>query len=418
MKTLQWFRIGFRFRKWLTGAIIGTLLLFLSLGVLLKDMVLGPYQIGISIILAFIGILSIFICFRTLLLKFLHVYPTGIYKKPENIQEVGDVLYRRKVLSNGPRIVVIGGGSGISTLLRGLKKFSSNITAVITVADDGGGSGALREDLGILPPGDIRNCMIALAETESVMERLMEYRFSEGRLKGQSFGNLFLAAMNGISDNFEQAVRYTSDVLAVTGLVLPVTEDDVKLIATLADGTEIVGESSIGQHHIYHPGRITKLRFNKDTVTPIEPVLSAIETADLIIIGPGSLYTSIIPNLLVDGVSKAVSTSKAARIYVCNIMTQPGETEGYTVTDHVNALWEHTSKEIFQYCLVNNGDIPELEERRYQEDDAELVMVDTSKMKKMGIRLVENDLVGIKEGLVRHDSDKLAQAVMDILRIH
>ncbi len=418
MKTIKWFRIGFRFRKWLTGAMIGIGLLFLSVGVLLKDMVLGPYQIGISILLAVIGITSILICFRTILLKFLHVYPTGIYKKPDNIQEVGDVLYRRKMLSNGPRIVVIGGGSGISTLLRGLKKFSSNITAVITVADDGGGSGVLREDLGILPPGDIRNCMIALAETESVMEHLMEYRFTEGRLKGQSFGNLFLAAMNGISDNFEQAVRYTSDVLAVTGLVLPVTEEDVKLVAQLEDGTEIVGESSIGHHHLQHPGRITTLRFNKEKVMPLKPVISAIETADLIVIGPGSLYTSIIPNLLVDGVANAISASKAARIYVCNVMTQPGETEGYTVTDHVKAIWDHTSNDLFQYCLVNSGDIPEKAEERYQKDDAKLVLVDISKLKKMGIRLIENDLVGMKEGLVRHDSDKLAQAVMDILRIH
>ncbi len=417
MKTMKWFRIGFRFRKWLVGAAVGVLLLLLSVGVLLKDIAIGPYQIGISLTLAATGIVSILVCFRTILLKFLHVYPKGIYKKPENMEEVGDVLYRRKLMAAGPRIVVIGGGSGISTLLRGLKKFSSNITAVITVADDGGGSGVLREDLGILPPGDIRNCMIALAETESVMEKLMQYRFTEGRLKGQSFGNLFLAAMNGISENFEQAVRYTSDVLAVTGLVLPVTETDVRLIATLEDGSEIVGESNIGHHHIHHPGKIASVRLNREAI-PLTPVLSAIDLADLIVIGPGSLYTSILPNFLVGGVVDAIQACKAAKVYVCNVMTQPGETENMTVSEHIKAIWDHTSPELFQYCLMNNGDVPEDNKRRYEKDEAELVMVDLSKLKKMDIRIVENDLVDIIDEKIRHNPDKLAQAIMDILRVH
>jgi len=429
MRTFQWFRIGFRFRKWLSGAVAGAVLILLSLGTLLKDIAAGPYQIGIAAVLAAGGILSIGICFRTILLKFLHVYPTGIYKKPENIAEVGDVLYRRKVLSSGPRIVVIGGGTGISTMLRGLKKYSSNITAVITVADDGGGSGALREDLGMLPPGDIRNCIMALAETESVMERLLQYRFTEGRLKGQSFGNLFLAAMNGISDNFEQAVRFTGEVLAVTGRVLPVTEQDVRLIAELEDGTVIVGESNIGRHHLSHPHRIRTLRLDKKDVKALEPVLESIHEADLIVLGPGSLYTSILPNLLVDGVAEAVTESHAAKIYVCNVMTQPGETDGYSVSEHIQALWAHAGNNLFQYCVVNSGGVNEAILDRYRKDGADLVMVDLSRLKKMGIRLVESDLVEVRDRpfqpdsdkwtqVVRHDPDKLAQAVMDILRVH
>jgi uncharacterized cofD-like protein len=418
MRTLKWFRIGFRFRKWLAGAIAGILLILLSAGVLLKDVVIGPYQLGIALFMATAGFVSIIICFRTILLKFLHVYPTGIYKKPENIEEVGDVLYKRKILSSGPRVVVLGGGTGISTLLRGLKQFSSNITAVITVADDGGGSGMLREDLGMLPPGDIRNCIMALAETESVMERLLQYRFTEGRLKGQSFGNLFLAAMNGISDNFEQAVRFTGEVLAVTGRVLPVTEQDVSLVAELHDGTLLRGESSIGSHHRHHPGRIRKIRFDSAAVKPLDLVLEALNEADLIVLGPGSLYTSILPNLLVDGVAEAISVSHAARVYVCNVMTQPGETEGYTVADHVQAIWDHAGSELFEYCLVNSGDVDDAVRERYRSEGADLVMVDLSRLKKMGINLVESDLVEIKDNLVRHRPDKLAQAVMDILRVH
>jgi uncharacterized cofD-like protein len=418
MRTLKWVRIGFRFRKWLTGAIVGGLLLLLSFAVLLKDGVVGPIQKWFAIVTAAAGLLSIGFCFRTILMKFLHVYPTGIYRRPQNMEEVGDVLYRRKLLSTGPHIVVIGGGTGISTMLRGLKRFSSNITAVITVADDGGGSGVLREDLGMLPPGDIRNCIMALAETESVMERLLQYRFSEGRLKGQSFGNLFLAAMNGISENFEQAVRNTGDVLAVTGRVLPVTEQDVRLVALLEDGTTVEGESLIGSHHQVHPGRIEHIRLNPADAVPLPPVLDAIKTADLIVLGPGSLYTSILPNLLVDGVSQAIRQSKAARVYVCNVMTQPGETDGFTVSDHVQALSKHVGEDLFDYCLVNCGEVDPPLLERYRDDGADLVMVDLSRLKKMGIKVVESDVVEVRDRFVRHDPDKLAQAVMDILRIH
>ena len=276
----------------------------------------------------------------------------------------------------------------------------------------------LREDLGMLPPGDIRNCIMALAETESVMERLLQYRFTEGRLKGQSFGNLFLAAMNGISDNFEQAVRFTGEVLAVTGRVLPVTEQDVALVAELHDGTLLKGESSIGSHHRHHPGRIMKIRFDRAAVKPLDLVLEALHEADLIVLGPGSLYTSILPNLLVDGVAEAISVSHAARVYVCNVMTQPGETEGYTVADHVQAIWDHAGSELFEYCLVNCGDVDDAVRERYRSEGADLVMVDLSRLKKMGINLVESDLVEIKENLVRHRPEKLAQAVMDILRVH
>ncbi len=418
MRTLKWFLIGFRFRKWLTGAIFGGVLLLLSFAILLKDGVVGPIQKWVAIALAAGGIVSIAFCFRTILMKFLHVYPTGIYKRPENFEEVGDVLYRRKLLSAGPRIVVIGGGTGISTMLRGLKRFSSNITAVITVADDGGGSGTLREDLGMLPPGDIRNCIMALAETESVMERLLQYRFPEGRLKGQSFGNLFLAAMNGISENFEQAVHNTGNVLAVTGRVLPVTEEDVRLVATLDDGTVVRGESVIGTHHQTHPGRIRTLAIEPSTAKPLTQVLEAIRTADLIVLGPGSLYTSILPNLLVDGVAEAVREARAARVYVCNVMTQPGETEGYTVADHAQVLLDHAGEALFDYCLVNSGEIGDGVRERYLRDGAETVMIDLSRLKKMGIKVIESELVEIRDQLVRHDPDRLAQAVMDILRIH
>ncbi|HBR03366.1 MAG TPA: YvcK family protein, partial [Ruminiclostridium sp.] len=243
-----------------------------------------------------------------------------------------------------------------------------------------------------------------------------KYRFTEGSLKGQCFGNLFLAAMNGISDSFEQAVKHMGEVLAVTGRVCPVTEENIFLLAELEDGTVIRGESKIGNHHITHPGRIKRVMLNKENVLPVQQAIDAIRGADIIVLGPGSLYTSIIPNLLVQGISQAISESRAMRIYVSNVMTQPGETEGYTVGDHITAIYNHAGRPIIDICLVNNGRIKPAILKKYQDDGAGQVMIDLSKIKKMGIRLVEKDLAKIKNDLVRHDSDKLAQAIMDIYK--
>lgn len=417
MRSPKWLQIGYRFKKWLTSGIIGILFLAAALAVLLKDANMGPVQLTASILLAAAGVYFIVVCIRKIFVKFVSVYSNnGLLRKPANVREIGDVIYQRKILASGPKIVAIGGGTGISTMLRGLKAYTSNITAVITVADDGGGSGALRNDLGMLPPGDIRNCLLALAETEPVMEKLLAYRFKEGSLKGQSFGNLFLAAMNGIYDSFEQAVKHMAEVLAVTGAVYPVTEDNIFLVAELEDGTQIRGESRIGGHHLTHPGRIKRIMLDKPDAKPLRQALEAIYDADVIVLGPGSLYTSIIPNLLVNGVARAVYEAKASKVYVCNIMTQPGETENYTAADHIEAINEHAGEPLVDVCLVNNGKIKPSILKKYQNDGAGQVMIDISKIKRMGVRIIEKDLVKISNDLVRHDSDKLARAVIDICR--
>jgi uncharacterized cofD-like protein len=416
MRSLKWFQIGFRFREWLISGILGIVLLGCALFVLLKDVHIGPIQLVSAILFAIGGLYGVIQCLKKIFVKFVSVYSNGILRKPSNVEEIGDILYKRKLLASRPKIVVIGGGTGISTMLRGLKSYTSNITAIIAVSDDGGGSGALRNDLGMLPPGDIRNCILALAETEPVMDKLLKYRFTEGSLKGQSFGNLFLAAMNGISDSFEQAVKHMGEVLAVTGRVYPVTEENVFLIAQLEDGSLIRGESKIGGHHLTHPGRIKRVMFDKENVSPVHQAVDAIYEADLIVLGPGSLYTSIIPNILVDGISDAIADSRATRVYVSNIMTQPGETEEYTAGDHINAINEHAGKPLIDICLVNSGRITTAVMKKYQADGAGPVMIDLSKIKRMGIRLIEKDLVKISNDLVRHDSDKLAQAIMEICK--
>ena len=316
----------------------------------------------------------------------------------------------------GPKIVAVGGGTGLSTMLRGLKKYTKNLTAIVTVADDGGGSGMLRQDLGMPPPGDIRHCMEALANTEPVMERLLTYRFTEGSLAGQSFGNLILAALNGITGSFEEAVAQMSHVLAITGRVIPVTSADVQLEAFFENGASVVGESKIYACKKEQDCRIHHVRLIPERPKATPSALEAIGEADLILLGPGSLYTSVIPNLLVDGVVDAIVQAPAPKIYVCNIMTQEGETEGYTAADHLEALMAHGEPGLVDLCLANCAPLrPELVEK-YRREDAVPLTVDRERIAAMGLELVERPVAWEGGNFARHDPEKLARAVLEIYR--
>ncbi|MFQ7566181.1 MAG: gluconeogenesis factor YvcK family protein, partial [Clostridium perfringens] len=287
------------------------------------------------------------------------------------------------------------------------------VTAIVTVGDDGGGSGILREDLGILPPGDIRNCILALANTEPLMNELLQYRFNDGRLKGQSFGNLFLAAMDGISENFEDAVQKMSSVLAVKGEVLPVTLENMVLEAELMNGHRVRGESLIGEEVIDQSSPIKKLKIIPEDAKALDRALEAIEDADAIVLGPGSLYTSVLPNLLVKDISKAIKKSKAFKIYNCNIMTQPGETDGFKVSDHVQVILDHCGKDMVDCIIANSKDISEELKEKYLDKNSELVELDINKLKKMGLCVVDGDLTKVKGDYIRHNSDYLAQLLIE-----
>ena len=314
--------------------------------------------------------------------------------------------------NNEVKVVVIGGGTGLSTMLRGLKQYTSHITAIVTVGDDGGGSGKLREDLGMLPPGDIRNCILALADTEPLMEDLLQYRFTEGSLKGQCFGNLFLAAMAGISENFEDAVQKMSSVLAVKGKVLPVTLDDMKLIAELENGEIIEGESKIPSEVIVRNTRIKKIAIKPIDAKPLEEAIKAINNADVIIMGPGSLYTSIIPNLLVKGIPEAICKSPAKKVYISNVMTQPGETDGFKVSNHLKVLMDYGVAENIDYVIANNGIIPPDIKEKYAKENAELVVLDYENISNLNVNVIEADLIKITKRYDKHNADKLAELIM------
>ncbi len=325
-------------------------------------------------------------------------------------------MTRNSRWERGPRVVAIGGGTGLSTMLRGLKSRTKNLTAIVTVADDGGGSGALREDLGMPPPGDIRHCMEALANAEPVMQELLAYRFPKdsGRLTGQSFGNLILAALNGVTGSFEEAVAQMSQVLAISGRVLPVTSADVKLEATFENGTAVVGESLIADFKKAQDCRIRKVRLLPENPMATPSALEAIREANLIVLGPGSLYTSVIPNLLVDGVAQAICESNALKMYVGNIMTQDGETEGMTLSDHVAALLEHSGTGLIDLCVANSSLVDPAMVQRYKAEDADPIVVDRERIEAMGVEVVERPMLSGTSIYARHSADRLGEVVMEI----
>ena len=315
-----------------------------------------------------------------------------------------NVIYNARYLKRGPKVVAIGGGTGLSTLLRGLKDYTGNLSAIVTVADDGGSSGRLRRELGVLPPGDFRNCIAALADAEPLMTKLFQYRFGEGSgLEGHSFGNLFIVAMSEVMGNFEKAIRESSRVLAVRGEILPSTLDNVTLCAHMEDEAIVQGESNIT-----HSGsRIKQVYMEPKNAQAYPEALRALKEADLIVLGPGSLYTSLLPNLLVDGISRAISASSAVKVYVCNVATQRGETDGFSVADHAKAIQQHVGNKLFDYVLANSN----VQAILAPEWQVSIVFPDAWALE--GVELVPADIVN-EENRLQHDSEKLGSSLMQL----
>ena len=313
-------------------------------------------------------------------------------------------------LRNGYKIVAIGGGTGLSTLLRGLKKYTTNLTAVVTMSDDGGSSGRLQKELGVLPPGDVRNCLVALADDEAMVTDLFRYRFSEGEgLTGHSFGNLFLAAMTGITGNFDAAVKESSRVLNIKGRVLPSTLGVVRLCATLADGTTVEGESNISASR----EKIERVFFDPSYAAPLAEVIDAIRDADAIVLGPGSLYTSVIPNFLVDRIAQEVERATAVKMYICNVMTQPGETDALSAAEHLQALLQNTGRKVAEYAIVNE-ESPQKLLATYAEEGQVPVRPDIERIKALGVQPVAARVIS-ETDYVRHDPAKLAGVVVGVI---
>ncbi len=321
--------------------------------------------------------------------------------------------------TDGPRIVVIGGGTGLSVLLRGLKVNGDNhISAIVTVADDGGGSGMLRADLGMLPPGDVRNCILALADEEDIMEKLLQYRFRGGRLKGQNMGNLFLAALTDIYGDFELAVEKLHDILRIKGKVIPVTSSNVTLCARLENGKVVRGESQIPHAVCRMNSPIREVFLDPSGAKPLQSAVDAIFAADMIVLGPGSLYSSIIPNLLVNGISDAIQKAGGMKVLICNVMTQTGETDDYSVTDYTRAIERYLGEHVIEYILINDHICREEELRSYTDAGTRQMCAtdeDRRELYKMGIIPIESNLIEISDGAVRHDAGRIANIILSLI---
>ena len=418
---LKWLYPGMKMKRWLFLFAIGVMMFSLGGAIAINYEYLGRIEEEIFMFIyrtvgsynymltKFVGLLILLVGAAIMMFSTRSIIRSIIAVIiPDRSEKIVDLIYQERKLGRGPAVTVIGGGHGLSVLLRGIKSSTNNVSAVVTVADDGGSSGRLREELGIIPPGDLRNCLVALADTEPLMEKLFQYRF-EGNtaLAGHSFGNLFIAAMNEVTGDMETALKESSKVLAVKGRVIPASKEHVRLDAVMTDGTVVEGESQIPEAH----KTIRRVQLHPKHVTAVPAALDAIESADAIILGPGSLYTSIMPNLLVDGVADALKKSKAVKIYICNVLTQPGETDGYSASNHAKAILDHTGKGVIDYVLVNSAPIPE---SMWRGTGAKPVEIDEDKVNALGMGLIKADLMSTTE-VGRHDPDKLCAEVMKII---
>jgi len=402
MNKLKWLYPGMLVKRWIFITTVGILLISTGFAVVISEQVVANKTFASVLVLA--GIVLVITGVKRMIKSFVTVF------LPEKDGGLVDKVYQKRILERGPRVVAIGGGHGLSTLLHGLKEYTNNITAIVTVADDGGSSGRLRQEFDVLPPGDIRNCLVALANEEDLVGRLFQFRFDEGKdLKGHNFGNLFITAMSRVTGDFEKAVKESSKVLAVRGSVVPSTTDKVTLIAEHTDGTRTIGESNIPKKN----SPIKRMYINPSDCTPTKDAIEAVKKADVIVIGPGSLYTSILPNLLINGLSEALLRSKAKKIYVCNVMTQNGETDGYKVSSHVKTIIEHTSRGIIDYVIVNSGNVPDSLLKKYAEEKAYPVELDSDEVRRIGCEIIKTNLINA-DGFVRHNSNKLGKIIIDL----
>lgn len=400
MGVFKWLYPGMRVKRWILLCCFGIILC--SMGFVLA---IGEAQRTSGSLVVLLGAAIVAVSLR----KIIKSVVTVLLPQREN--EFVNIMYQRRYLERGPRIVVLGGGSGLSVLLHGLKEFTSNITAVVTVADDGGSSGRLRTQFNMPPPGDIRNCLVALADAEPLMSDLFQFRFQEsGELEGHNFGNLFILAMLKVTGDFEKAIKESSKILAVRGRVVPSTLKRVSLVAHHKDGSKTEGESSIAK--VKSP--IQKLYLKPEGCGATEDALEAIGVADAIVIGPGSLYTSLLPNLLIEDLSAAIARSNAPKIYICNVMTQPHETDNFNAFDHVNAIVEHTRPDILSHVIVNSGHIPQNILTRYSKQEAYPVVNDAARIRGLGYTVVEANIINYAD-TVRHNPRKVSKLIVDIV---
>lgn len=415
---LKWFGSKAKMKRWMLVILIGMILTCYGISkitIFNELTILQVFKIVISFVVGFTMIVLGLVFSQKRVLELLIEDTDDRMKKGKENINTKSLIFNKKVYEEGPNVVVIGGGAGLNYVIKGMKKYTNNITAIVTVSDYGKVASFSRKELDLKPIENVKQGIISLANKEETMRNLMEYKFEFGKLKDLSFGDIYISAMQGISKDFSEAIVKTANVLNITGKILPVTLEEVKICAELEDGTIIEEKDKIPEIVTDKVTKINRMFITPNNCRPAPGVLEAIEKADAIIIGPGSLYTNVIPNLLVKNVSTTIKNSKAIKIYVSNIMTDPGQTDDYSLADHLDAIMEHAGKEIIDYCIYDTGEVVPEYIKKYNKQGADLVEQDISKAKTKGIRLLQKDLSIVENDTIRHNPDAIAEAIIEII---
>lgn len=415
----HWFKSKTKMKRWMLVILAGILLVCQGMAQILVLQEISFKRIGAIVLIFVAGFMSIVIGLIFLNKRTLEVLIEDTDERMTNKDNVNvnSLIFNKTVYDKGPNIVVIGGGSGLDTILSGMKKYTSNITAIVTVSDYGRIPTESRKELGMLPTEDIKNSVISLSANEEEAYRLFNFKFNSGNLRGLSFSDIYFSAMQNITGDFTDSVKRTNEIINMVGKVLPVTLDEMTICAELANGYVVKEKDRIPEVVYDKLTKINRVFLSPSNCRPAPGVIEAINNADSIIIGPGSLYTNVIPNLLVNGVAKAIKDSKAIKIFVSNIMTVPGQTDEYTISDHINAIVEHCGEGMIDYCIYDTGEvIPEFI-KKYNREGADLVEqdIDVAKSKFKGIKFLQRNLSVISDDFVRHDANLVASSVIELI---
>ena len=412
---MHWFKSSTKMKRWIFLILVGIILACYGIAEILVLKEVSFQEVGKIIVIFVVGFLAIVIGLIYINKRTLELLVESTDNRMENRKNVNikSLIFNKKVYEQGPNIVVIGGGTGLNTVLAGLKKYTDNLTAIVTVSDYGEEASTSRKELGTKPLDDIRDSIVSLENEEGELDKLFNYKFKDGKLKGLSFSDIYFLAMSKVNGDFTDSIMKSNEVLNITGRVIPVTLDEMNITAELENGYVVKEKSRLAEVVYDKVTKINRIYLNPSNCRPAPGVLEAIEKADCIIIGPGSLYTNVIPNLLVNNVARAIKESVAIKIYISNIMTEPGQTDNYTVSDHINAILEHCGKGIVDYCIYDTGEIvPEII-KKYNKDGQDLVEQDIDKIK--GIKFLQRNLATVTDGYIRHDPNLVASSLIELI---
>ena len=412
---MHWFKSSNKMKRWIFLILVGILLACYGLAEILVMKEISFQEVGKVIIIFVLGFIAIVLGLIFLNKRTLEVLIESTDERMENKKNVNikSLIFNKTVYDKGPNIVVIGGGTGLNTVLTGLKNYTNNLTAIVAVSDYGEAISNSRKELEMLPLGDIKDSIVSLASKEEQIEKLMNYEFKTGKLRGLNFSDIYFSAMKNITGNFEDSIIKSNEIFNMVGKVMPVTLDEMKIVAELANGYIVEEKARIPEVVSDKITKISRIMLNPSNCRPAPGVVDAIKNADCIIIGPGSLYTNVIPNLLVNGVAKAIKESTAIKVYVSNIMTEPGQTDNYSVTDHINAIIEHCGTGIIDYCIYDTGEIIPEFIKKYNLEGQDLVEQDVDKIK--GIKFLQRNLSMISNDLIRHDPSLVAASIIELI---